>query len=89
MIATTRAQLVEIEKGEPAVNRLLAAAKLHYQSKRDEAIANLEVYFTKAVGIGEHSDLQEEIRKWTDVLSNSRDGLESLDQHFGDDGNAK
>ena len=52
-------------------------------------LANLEVYFTKAVGIGEHSDLQEEIRKWTDVLSNSLDGLESLEQHFNDDGLAK
>jgi hypothetical protein len=68
------------------MNRLLAAAKRHYESKRDEAIANLEVYFTKAVGIGEHSDLQEEIRKWTDVLSNSIDGLESLENCFNDDG---
>ena len=71
------------------MNRLLSAAKLHYESKRDEAIANLEVYFTKAVGIGEHSDLQEEIRKWTDVLSNSIDGLESLEKHFADNGSAK
>lgn len=68
------------------MNRLLSAAKSHYASKRDEAIANLEVYFTKAVGIGEHSDLQEEIRKWTDVLSNAIDGLESLAAHFNDDG---
>lgn len=71
------------------MNRLLAAAKRHYEAKRDESIANLEVYFTKAVGIGEHSDLQEEIRRWTDVLSNATDGLEALDRHFGADGNAK
>ena len=71
------------------MNRLLSAAKLHYEAKRDEAVANLEVYFTKAVGIGEHSDLQEEIRKWTDVLSNSIDGLESLEKHFDDHGGAK
>ena len=71
------------------MNRLLSAAKSHYASKRDEAIANLEVYFTKAVGIGEHSDLQEEIRKWTDVLSNAIDGLESLAAHFNDDGFGK
>lgn len=71
------------------MNRLLSAAKRHYESKREEAIANLEIYFTKAVGIGEHSDLQEEIRKWTDVLSNSLDGLESLEANFSDDGLAK
>jgi hypothetical protein len=70
------------------MNRLLTAAKRHYESRRDEAIANLEIYFTKAVGIGEHSDLQEEIRKWTDVLSNSTDGLEALEKHFADNGNA-
>ena len=71
------------------MNRLLSAAKLHYESKRDEAIANLEVYFTKAVGIGEHSDLQEEIRKWTDVLSNATDGLEALEKNFTKNGSAK
>jgi hypothetical protein len=68
------------------MSRLLSAAKRHYAAKRDEAIANLEVYFTKAVGIGEHSDLQEEIRKWTDVLSNSVDGLEVLEKHFSENG---
>jgi hypothetical protein len=53
------------------------------------AIANLEIYFTKAIGIGEQSDLQEEIRKWTDVFSNSLDGLESLEASFKVDGLAK
>ena len=68
------------------MNRLLAAAKRHYEAKRDESIANLEVYFTKPVGIGEHSDLQEEIRKWTDELSNALDGLDALDKNFNEDG---
>ena len=68
------------------VSRLLAAAKRLYEAKRDESIANLEVYFTKAVGIGEHSDLQEEIRKWTDELANAIDGLNALEKHFNEDG---
>jgi hypothetical protein len=71
------------------MSRLLSAAKHYYEAKRDEAVANLEVYFTKAVGIGEHSDLQEEIRKWTDVLSNATDGLEALQQNFAEDGRAR
>ena len=70
------------------MNRLLSAAKRHYESKRDEAIANLEVYFTKAVGIGEHSDLQEEIRKRTTCSQIPRTGRESLEKHFGEDGSA-
>jgi hypothetical protein len=68
------------------MNRLLAAAKRHYEAKRDESIANLEIYFTKSVGIGEHSDLQTEIRKWTDELALAIDGLDALQKHFRDDG---
>jgi hypothetical protein len=71
------------------MNRLLAAAKAHYAAKRDESIANLDVYFNKAVGIGEHSDLQEEIRKWTDTLAAAVDSLETLERFFTDDGKPK
>jgi hypothetical protein len=55
--------------GAISMNRLLSATKHYYEAKREESIANLEVYFTKSVGIGEHSDLQAEIRKWTDELA--------------------
>jgi len=68
------------------MNRLLSATKLYYEAKRDESIANLEVYFTKSAGIGEHSDLQAEIRKWTDELARATDGLEALNKHFNTDG---
>jgi hypothetical protein len=68
------------------MNRLLSAAKSHYEARRDESIANLEIYFTKAVGIGEHSDLQAEVRKWTDELARAIDGLEALGKHFRNDG---
>ena len=71
------------------MNRLLSAAKKHYEAKRDESIANLNVYFNKAVGIGEHSDLQEEIRRWTQELANATDCLEALEQHFNDDATPK
>ena len=71
------------------MNLLLSAAKRHYEAKRDESVANLDVYFNKAVGIGEHSDLQEEIRKWTDELSNAIDGLEALERFFNDNGTPK
>jgi hypothetical protein len=41
------------------------------------------------VGIGEHSDLQEEIRKWTDTLAAAVDSLETLERFFTDDGKPK
>jgi hypothetical protein len=68
------------------MNRLLAAAKAHYAAQRDESIANLEIYLTKSVGIGEHSDLQVEIRRWTDSLAAAVDSLEALERFFTDDG---
>ena len=44
--------------------KLLEAALSRYRAQRDEALAVLEVYLTDAVGIGEHSNLLDEITKW-------------------------
>lgn len=71
------------------MNLLHRAAKKYYQSRHAEALANLNVYFNKAAGIGEHSDLQEEIRKWIDELSNAEDALEVLDKYFDEEGKVK
>ena len=59
------------------MNYLRKAAISHYQAKRDEALATLEVYFQRPAGIGEHSDLLAEITKWTDVLANADDCLQA------------
>lgn len=71
------------------MNRLYHAAVGRFQAQRDEAIATLEVYFNKAVGIGEHSELLTEIDKWTQRLANSNDCLEALDRAFNADGSPK
>lgn len=71
------------------MNFLYKAARSHYEARRDEAIATLEVYFNKSVGIGEHSELLEEIRKWTEVLGNAEDCMESLERNFSNDGSVK
>jgi hypothetical protein len=68
------------------MNYLRKAAISHFQAKRDEALATLEVYFQRPAGIGEHSDLLTEITKWTDVLANADDCLQALANHFDDDG---
>jgi len=64
------------------MNRLYDAAVAHYKAKKLEAIATLDIYFNKTVGIGEHSDLLEEITKWTEILANAEDCLDSLDADF-------
>ena len=49
------------------------AAISHWEAKRDEAIATLELYFQKSVGIGEHSKILDEIHTWTHQLSESEE----------------
>jgi len=70
-------------------NKYLLAAKAHYEAKKKEAIATLDTYFNKPVGIGEHSELLDEIRKWTEVLANAIDCLEALNKEFNEDGTTK
>jgi hypothetical protein len=71
------------------MNRLYQATIRHFEAKRDEAIATLDVYFNKTVGIGEHSELLAELIKWTEVLANANDCLEDLRHCFTDDGSPK
>ena len=68
---------------------LYKAAISHYEAKRDEARATLEVYFNKPVGVGEHSDLLEEIRKWAETLAMAEDTLERLRANFTEEGQVK
>ena len=63
-------------------NAMLKAAEAHYQAQKAEALAVLEVYFTNPVGIGEHSNLLDEVKKWTTVLTEAEDNLKTLQVHF-------
>ena len=62
--------------------KLLEATLSYYKAQRDEAIAILEVYLTKPVGIGEHSNLLTEITKWTQTLTEAEENIETLTRHF-------
>jgi hypothetical protein len=62
--------------------KLLEAALSRYRAQRDEALAVLHVYLTDAVGIGEHSSLVDEITKWTQVLTEAEDNIETLTRHY-------
>ena len=53
-----------------------------YEFERDEAIANLNVYFTNPSGIAEHSDFITTMDKWMTQLSDAEGKLKSLVQHF-------
>ena len=60
------------------MNSYVKAAHAHFTAEQAEAEAVLETYFNNSVGIGEHSDLPEEIYKWVDKLSNAEDALTVL-----------
>lgn len=53
-----------------------------YEFQRDEAIANLNVYFSNSVGVGEHGSFLEEMDTWMTQLTDAEDKLKSLIGHF-------
>ena len=71
------------------MSKFYTAAISYWKSQRDEAVATLELYFLKAVGIGEHSEMLKEINKWTTKLAEAEENLSVLQIYFEDDGYAK
>ena len=67
------------------MNKLLIAAIDSYQAQRTEAIAHLDILFNDAVGIGEHTDLLTEVKKWSESLSQAEENLETLRRNFNVD----
>ena len=63
-------------------NKLLLAAIDAYRAQKTEALAHLDILFNDAVGIGEHTDLLTEVKKWSESLSQAEENLEVLDSHF-------
>ena len=65
------------------MNSYVKATHAHFTAVQAEAEAVLETYFNNSVGIGEHSDLPEEIYKWVDKLSNAEGALAVLGRFKG------
>ncbi len=64
------------------MNKLIMAAIDSYQAQRTEALAHLDILFNDSVGIGEHTDLLTEVKKWTESLSQAEENLETLNKNF-------
>ena len=62
-------------------NNLYTAAASHFEARRDEAIAVLQLYFENSVGIGDHSNVLSEITKWTTILAEAEECLRVLEEH--------
>tara|TARA_R110000824_G_scaffold24884_14_gene87164 strand:+ start:1720 stop:1956 length:237 start_codon:yes stop_codon:yes gene_type:complete len=64
------------------VNAFYTALKSYYKAQEDEAIAVLQVYFNSPVGVGDHSNLMEDLKKWTQVLTDARENSKTLEGLF-------
>tara|TARA_B100001778_G_C18051259_1_gene389881 strand:- start:104 stop:328 length:225 start_codon:yes stop_codon:yes gene_type:complete len=71
------------------MNKLLKAIIDSYKAQKSEAKAHLDILFNKSVGIGEHTDLLTEIKKWTESLSQAEENIVSLQDNFDEYGDAK
>ena len=60
------------------MNKYAQASEAHFRAMKLEAEAVLDTYFNSAVGIGEHSDIPEEVNKWVERMSTAEDALETL-----------
>lgn len=62
-------------------DKLRKALVSRYEAQKYEALATLEVYYTNAAGIGEHSQIIDEMAKQVEKLVNAEDCLETLDKY--------
>ena len=67
------------------MNKYAKASEAHFIAMKLEAEAVLDTYFNSAVGIGEHSDLPEEVNKWVERLSTAEDALGTLAHYMVSD----
>ena len=63
---------------------LLEAALAKFRSDAMTARANLEVYLTAPVGVGEHSDLVDEVAKQAAILTEAEENVRTLENLLED-----
>ena len=68
------------------LNKYFKASLSHWEAQRDESVATLDLYLNKSVGIGEHSNLLDEINKWVAKLAEADENIASLNKYFSPNG---
>ena len=64
------------------MNLLLKALNDHYAAQISEAVATLNIYLNSSVGIGEHSDILAELKKYVDLLDDADSKLSTLNKYI-------
>ena len=62
--------------------KLLKAVRSHAQGHIDKHLANIEVYLSNPVGVGEHPDIVEAIEKELEEIGIYQNQLDILDAYF-------
>ena len=65
------------------MSTLLRALEAKYEAEILKAKANIDVYVTSSVGIGEHPDLVEAIDTQLQALADAEEKLTVLQSHYG------
>jgi methylaspartate ammonia-lyase len=65
-----------------STNVMYDALKAQFEAKKQEALANLTVYLSNPVAIGEHPDIIKEMVKLTVKLADAEGCLETLKTTF-------
>lgn len=60
------------------MNRFFRALESKYQASIEEAIATLDLYFNKSVGVGEHPDILQVLDQYITLLETNKSKLETL-----------
>ena len=65
---------------------LFNATLAKLSADREEALAVLEMLFNRSVGLGDHTNVVEEITKWSGKLDDATGTIQVLSQTFGQQG---
>ncbi len=60
------------------MTRYVRALEAKYQAKVEEALATIDLYLTKSVGIGEHPDILEVLDTYVTMLDENQSKLDTL-----------
>lgn len=62
--------------------QMIEALKSHARAHIEKHRMNAEIYLTNPVGVGEHSEVMEEIEKQLEEMAKYEDQLEILNNYF-------
>lgn len=63
-------------------NIVYTALKAQFEAQKQKALATISIYLTNPVGIGEHSQIIEEMVEQTKLLAEATDCLNCLEETF-------